>query len=32
MYDGKCSEWGHISSQNYKKFTEEIILNWEMFK
>ena len=32
MYEGECSEWGHISSENYKKFTEEVILNWEMFK
>jgi hypothetical protein len=23
---------GHISSCNHKKFTEEVILKWDMFK
>jgi hypothetical protein len=32
MYESNCSEWGHLSSENYKKFTEEVILNWEIFK
>lgn len=31
MYEGNCSEWGHISSENYKKFTEEIIFKWDIF-
>ena len=25
---GHASYWGHTSSENYKKFTEEVILNW----
>ena len=25
---GHASSWGHTSSENYKKFTEEVILNW----
>jgi hypothetical protein len=32
LKEGEASCWGHVSSCNYKKFTEEIILNWEMFK
>jgi hypothetical protein len=32
LKEGHASCWGHVSSCNYKKFTEEIILNWEMFK
>ena len=32
LKEGQASCWGHVSSCNYKKFTEEIILNWEMFK
>jgi hypothetical protein len=28
---GNCSSWGHVGHTNYKKFTEEIILKWEMF-
>jgi len=31
MEGGTASSWGHTSSENYKKFTEEVILNWEMF-
>jgi hypothetical protein len=25
---GHASSWGHTSSENYKKFTEEVIFNW----
>lgn len=32
LKEGETSCWGHVSSCNYKKFTKEIILNWEMFK
>lgn len=32
MLEGKVSCWGHTSSCNYKKFTEDVILKWEMFK
>ena len=28
---GNCSSWGHVGHTNYKKFTEEVILKWEMF-
>ena len=30
--NGECSSWGHVGHTNYKKFTEEIILKWDMFK
>ena len=29
---GEMGWTGHISSCNYKKFTEEVILKWDMFK
>ena len=29
--NGEASSWGHTSSENYKKFTEEVIFKWEMF-
>ena len=32
LINGECSCWGHIGHTNYKKFTEEIILKWNMFK
>jgi len=32
ILNGECSCWGHIGHTNYKKFTEEIILKWDMFK
>lgn len=32
LMEGDASTWGHTSSCNYKKFTEEVIFNWDMFK
>ena len=32
IINGECSCWGHVGHTNYKKFTEEIILKWDMFK
>jgi hypothetical protein len=32
LMEGDASTWGHVSSCNYKKFTEEVIFKWEMFK
>ena len=32
IINGECSCWGHVSHTNYKKFTEEIIFKWDMFK
>jgi len=29
---GNCSSWGHVGHTNYKKFTEEVIFKWDMFK
>ena len=31
LLNNKIGPTGHVSSCNYKKFTEEIILNWDMF-
>jgi hypothetical protein len=28
---GNCGSWGHVGHTNYKKFTQEIILKWDMF-
>jgi hypothetical protein len=32
LRNNKMGPTGHVSSCNYKKFTEEVILNWDMFK
>ena len=32
LLDGKMGHTGHVSSCNYKKFTEEVILKWDMFQ
>jgi hypothetical protein len=32
IIDGKMGWTGHVSSCNYKKFTEEVILKWDMFQ
>jgi hypothetical protein len=31
IIDGYASAWGHVGSENYKKFTEDVILKWDMF-
>jgi hypothetical protein len=32
IIEGNAGSWGHVGHTNYKKFTEEIILKWDMFK
>lgn len=32
IINGKIGWTGHVSSCNYKKFTEEVILKWDMFQ
>jgi len=32
LIDKKIGHTGHVSSCNYKKFTEEVILKWDMFQ
>jgi hypothetical protein len=32
IMEGNASAWGHVSHCNYKKFTEEVIFKWDMFK
>jgi hypothetical protein len=32
IINGKMGWTGHVSSCNYKKFTEEVILKWDMFQ
>lgn len=32
LLTNKMGPTGHVSSCNYKKFTEDVILNWDMFK
>ena len=32
LLTGEIGHTGHVSSCNYKKFTDEVILKWDMFK
>lgn len=32
IIEGNASAWGHVGSENYKKFTEDVIFKWEMFE